>query len=110
MRRALDNAAATVRAHPRHLVLAALVSGLLLGRASAPLVLLAALACAACAGRRSIALLAAAAVLTGSTFADARLAALDAGVLASMTGSSVDTRVVVLEPVRDRTAGPSVAR
>ena len=99
--------AAALRAHPRHVVLAALVAGLLLGRggrgggrwprrsSSPPL-----------AGRPLVALLAAAAVLAGAALADARLAALDAGVLASMHGRTVETRAVLLEPVRDRARRP----
>ena len=103
-------ALATVREHPRHLVLAALVAGLLVGRAGAAAVLVTAVGCAVLAQRPYALALAAAAVLAGATVADARLAALDAGVLAHMHGQSIETRAIVLEPVRDRVRGPSAAR
>ncbi|MDA0181781.1 DNA internalization-related competence protein ComEC/Rec2 [Solirubrobacter phytolaccae] len=103
-------ALATVRAHPRHVVLAALVAGLLLSRAHPAAVVATALAAATLAGATWPAPIAAAAVLLGATLADARLTALDAGVLADMHGRSVTTRVVVLEPVRERAHGPAVAR
>jgi competence protein ComEC len=101
---------AVVREHPRHLVLAALVAGLLLGRVSPIAVLSGAVILAAPAGRPWPAALAAAAVLAGAALGDARLAALDAGVLAHLHGRPINTRAVVLEPVRDRARGPSVAR
>ena len=107
---AAARALAAIREHPRHLVLAALVVGLLLGRASAAAIVLAGAAFAAAARRPRVAPLAAVAVLAGASFADARLSALDAGVLASLHGRTIATRAVVLEPVRDRAAGPSVAR
>ena len=103
-------ALAVVREHPRHLVLAALVAGLLVDRAGAAAVLVAAVGFAVLAQRPWPAALAAAAVLAGATLADARLAALDAGVLAHMHGQSIETRAIVLEPVRDRVRGPSAAR
>ena len=65
---------------------------------------------AALAGRSTVALLAAAAVLGGAALADARLAALDAGRLASMHGERVESRAVLLEPLRARGGGRSVAR
>ena len=110
---ALDSARATLRAHPRHVVLAALVAGLLLGRASAargrcsrPLVV-AALAgrpqAGRCSPRRPL-------PRPARPFADARLAALDAGVLAVDARPHVETRAILLEPVRERRGGPSVAR
>lgn len=123
---------AIVCAHPRHVVLTALVAGLLLGRAGTAVVVAAALGLAVLGGgprgatagdappgagpRRVIvgepwwALTAVAAVLGGAWLADARLAALDAGVLAAMHGRSVSTRAVVLEPVRERAVGASAAR
>ncbi|RKQ86499.1 competence protein ComEC [Solirubrobacter pauli] len=101
---------AVVRAHPRHVVLAALVAGLLLGRAQPAVVVLAAAAAAVVAGASWPAPAAVVAVLVGAAFADARLVALDAGVLADMHGRVVNTRVVVLEPVRERASGPAAAR
>ncbi len=101
---------AAIRGHARHLVLAALVAGLLLGPLGPAPVLAAAAVMAALAGRSTVALLAAAAVLGGAALADARLAALDAGHLASMHGDRVDSRAVLLEPLRARGGGRSVAR
>lgn len=101
---------AVVRAHPRHVVLAALVAGLLLGRAEPAVVVLAAAGAAVVAGASWPAPAAVVAVLAGAAFADARLVALDAGVLAEMHGRVVNTRVVVLEPVRERAGGPAAAR
>ena len=101
---------ATIRGHARHLVLAALVAGLLLSQAGPLPVLAAAVLMAALAGRSTVALLAAAAVLGGAALADARLAALDAGHLASMHGDRVESRAVLLEPLRARGGGRSVAR
>src|SRR4051794_10767523 len=101
---------AAARAHPRHVVLAALVAGLLLVAGGPLAVLAAALAAAALAGRRPVAVLAAAAAIGGAGIAHARLAALDAGVLARMHGQRIATRVTLLEPVRERVSGPAVAR
>ena len=100
----------TLRAHPRHHILAALVAGLLLGRTVPALVVVAALIAAALASRPWVAALAGVAVLGGATFTDARLSALDAGVLASSHGRTLETRAVVLEPVRARGFGGSAAR
>src|SRR4051812_29600366 len=98
----------TLRAHPRHLILAALVAGLLLGRAPAAVVLTAALVVPAPRARKTATLPAVAAVSGGAATTHARLVALDAGVLASMDGRTVDTRAILLEPVRSRAIGPSV--
>lgn len=99
-------------AHPRHAVLFSLVAGLLLGPVSPP----AALAAAAVAlapvlgGRPALGLACAGAVLGGGIAADARLAALDDGRLPALHGRRLAARAVVLEPVRERRAGPAVAR
>ena len=111
--RARQRTLATLREHPRHVVLAALVAG----PAARPgergaRVLVAAVVCAALAGRPWPALLAAAAVARPARpFADARLAALDAGVLAS------HARPHASRPARSSSnpsatarRGPSVAR
>ena len=50
------------------------------------------------------------ALVAGAAFTAARLSALDAGVLAASTGRAIDTRAVVLEPVKERAIGPAVAR
>jgi competence protein ComEC len=98
------------RDHPRHLVLAALVAGLLLAPAGAAVVLPAAIIAGALGGRATVAVPAAAAVLAGALLADARLSALDAGRLGGMGGRVLESRAVLLEPVRERTAGPAVVR
>ena len=84
-------------------------SGLLLPHAGAAIVVPAALV-ATLAGRALPACLAVAALLGGASLADARLAALDAGVIANSHGRALTARAVVLEPVRERAAGPAVAR
>src|SRR4051812_26316834 len=98
---------AAARAHPRHVVLAALVAGLLLVAGGPLAVLAAALAAAALAGRRPVAGLAAAAAIGGAGVAHARLAALDAGVLARMHGQRVATRGTLLEALPERVSGPA---
>ncbi|WP_028066245.1 ComEC/Rec2 family competence protein [Solirubrobacter soli] len=50
------------------------------------------------------------ALVAGACFTHARLDALDAGVLETSTGHAIDGRAVVLEPVRERKVGPTVAR
>ncbi len=101
---------AAVRDHPRHLVLGALVLGLLLATVGELAVPAAAVAVAIIAGRPGTAILAVAAVLGGALLADARLRALDAGELGAAIGQTVETRAIVLEPVRERPIGPAVAR
>ena len=94
-------APAALRAHPRHLVLAALVAGLLAGPlAASPAVLLLALAAATLAGRPPLALIAAVALLTGALGAQARLHALDRTQLPPRFGAAVTMRVVLLEQPR----------
>jgi competence protein ComEC len=96
-RSALD----ALRVHPRHLILAALVAGLLAGPLAAPAtVLLLALAAAALAGRPPLALLAAAAVIAGAVGAQARVHALDRTQLTPLFGTTVSARVVLLEQPR----------
>jgi competence protein ComEC len=89
------------REHPRHIVLFALAAGLALGPVSPPATVAAAVAAAAVAGRRGLATLAAGAVLLGAVVADARLAALDAGVLAESKGQHWEGAATLLEPVRE---------
>lgn len=100
-----------VRRHPRHLVLFALVAGLLLGPVATPVVILAAAAPAAVlAGRVPLALAAALAVLAGATLAQARVAALGPGRLPAYAGHQIDARAILLEPVRTWRSGTAVAR
>ncbi|HEU4701467.1 MAG TPA: ComEC/Rec2 family competence protein [Conexibacter sp.] len=90
-----------LRAHPRHLVLAALVAGLLAGPlAAAPVVLLLAPAVAALAGRPPLALIAVVALLAGALGGQARLRALDHTQLPPLFGTTVTARVVLLEQPR----------
>jgi competence protein ComEC len=110
MRATIQRAHAVVQDHPRHAVLAALVAGLLIATAGELIVLIVAAATAVAAGRRWLAVLAVAALVAGALIADARLRALDAGNLGTATGRTVETRAVVLEPVRERPVGPAVAR
>jgi competence protein ComEC len=93
-------ALATLHAHPRHLVLAAGVAGLLAAPLAQQLVLLCAVAAAALAGRPPLALLVAGAVLVGALGAQARLAALDRTQLQPLFGTTVTARVVVQEQPR----------
>ena len=116
-----------VARHPRHVLLFALTAGLLTGPL-APGAMIAAAAAAAIlvAAARAVAsspsaaalagawsplpLIAAAAVLVGAGVADVRLAALEGGPLPHMQGRSIRARAVLLEPLRQRAIGPSVAR
>ncbi len=100
-----------IRAHPRHLVLFALVAGLLVGPVAPPAVVVAAtVPAAALAGRLPLALAAAVAVLAGAALAEARVAALGAGRLPALEGGRIDARAILLEPVRTWRSGTAVAR
>jgi competence protein ComEC len=61
-------------------------------------------------GRPAVALVAVAAVLGGALAAEARVTALDGGRLAALESRRISARAVLLEPVRERPAGPAVAR
>ena len=92
--------------HPRHLMLGALVAGLLSGPSS-PAALAAALAIALLAVRETaLALGAVAALLAGAVLADARLAALERSVLRP---GEVTVRATLLEHPRMRQFGTRVA-
>src|SRR6185437_10048674 len=94
------SALAAARRHPRHLVLAGLVAGLLLVWLSPPAVLAASAAAGAVGGRTRVGALAAAAVIAGALLASARLDALDAGRVAALKGRTVAAGAILLEPVR----------
>ncbi len=105
-RRARERCAAGVAAlavHPRHVVLGALVAGLLAGPAGRGLVAAGAFA-ALLAGLAlrdpRLGVVAAVAVLAGGIGAPLRLAALDRGVLAHAAGRALDVRVTLLERPR----------
>ncbi|HKG40341.1 MAG TPA: ComEC/Rec2 family competence protein [Conexibacter sp.] len=91
---------ATLRRHPRHLVLASLVAGLLVAPLAPQLVLLGSLAAAVLAGRPPLALIATAAVLAGALGGQARLTALDRSQLPPLFGMTVTARAVVQEQPR----------
>jgi competence protein ComEC len=97
---ALHDSLDRLRTHPRHVVLGALVTGLLAAPLEPRLVLVLALAAAMLAGRPAVALLAAGAVLAGALGAHARLAGLDRTQLSPQFGRVVTTRVVLLEQPR----------
>ncbi len=89
-----------VHRHPRHLVLVALVAGLLAAPLAPAHVVLIALAAAALADRPSLALFAATAVLAGALVGQARLAALERTQLPPLFGTTVAASVVLLEQPR----------
>lgn len=97
----LVRTAAVIDSHPRHLVLAAFVAGLLAAPIAPPraVLLLAALA-ATIASRPPLALLAGAAVLTGALIGQARLAAYERSELSPLLGATVAVPVVLLEQPR----------
>jgi competence protein ComEC len=101
--------AANARAHPRHLVLACLVAGLLLG-APAPgaAFLVAAVAVLAAGAFRlhpAVALLCAAALIAGALAAHARLAALDHTALHPLLGREVTVPATLQEAPRPTSTG-----
>lgn len=96
---------AVLRAHPRHLIVAGAVAGLVLGPQWPPGALLAAAALAAVAGRPPLALLAAAATLAGAMLADARLDALDRTHLTPLIGRTLAVDAVLLEQPRRTSPG-----
>ncbi len=96
--------------HPRHLVLAGLVAGLLLGPSSPPPYVAAAAMVAILLARDWLpALGMLAALLAGAAIADARLAALDATALGPLLHSTVGVRATLLEHPRERAFGVRVA-
>jgi competence protein ComEC len=106
----IARALAVAREHPRHVVLFSVVAGLLAGPV-APVVAVAAAAVAAwIAGRVPLAVIAALATLAGATVGQAREEALGPGELPALTGRAIETRAILLEPVRQRANGSAVAR
>jgi competence protein ComEC len=109
--RALARALEAAGRHPRHVVLAAFVAGLL----AAPVSAVAAGAAVAAGGllaartprRPGLALLAAAAVLAGASLAQARLASLDRSALGPLLGREVTVRATLAERPRLARSGPS---
>ena len=121
-------AAGGLLAHPRHCVLFAVVTGLLLGALprAAPVAAAAVLAAVALVASMlagvaasfgasrlpapALALAVAVGVIGGAATADLRLRAIDSGRLAALEGTLVAASATLLEPVRERMAGPAVAR
>jgi competence protein ComEC len=97
-----------LRDHPRHLLLAAFVTGLLATEASPSVVVVAALAAAALAGRAGIAALALAVVLGGALAGQARLTALDRTALPPLFGATVVAEGEQLEQPRPLQHGATV--
>ncbi|MDX6689734.1 MAG: competence protein ComEC [Solirubrobacteraceae bacterium] len=95
--------------HPRHVLLAGLVAGLLAGPRSPAALLGALVIVAALAPRAALALGAAAAVLAGAAIADARLAANDRTALRPLIGAELAVRATLLEQPRLRAFGTRVA-
>jgi competence protein ComEC len=123
--RRLVDVAVAITTHPRHRLLFGLVAGLLLEPVSrAATVAAAAAAGAVVAAAAAVAapprtpttvrpgavLAVVLAVLAGGVLTSARLAALEGGVLPRVVGRTLDSRAVVLEPVRRRAFGGAVAR
>src|SRR4051794_30292746 len=98
------------RRHPRHLVLFAVVAGLLVAPRAPQLVLPLAAVAALVAGRVPLALAAVAAVLAAALLAEARADALGPGRLAASIGSPIAAEAVLLEPVRVRANGSVAVR
>ena len=103
-------AVAEVRRHPRHLVLFALVAGLLCGGWAPVGTVPAAAAAALLAGRGPVAALAVVAVLSGSTMAQERRGAIDGARAPAPAGTGFYGRATLLEPLRERLSGAVVAR
>ena len=99
-----------IRRHPRHVVLFALVAGLICGPLAPTAVLAAAAVAAALGGRAPVALTAAVAVLAGGAFAQGRVAALEPGLLPELVDRRIEARAILLEPVRVWRSGTAVAR
>ncbi len=105
LERRFADALSLARAHPRHLVLAALAIGLLSSGASPWLVGLIAAAASLLTPSRRVATLAVAAMLAGAAWGHERTRDLQESVLADSTGRELAGRVVALEPPRRRRAG-----
>jgi len=95
--------------HPRHVLLAAIVAGLLSGPRSPWWLAAAALLALSLARDPLLAAGVVTALLMGAVIADARLATLDATALAPLIGSEVDVRGTLLEHPRTRAFGTRVA-
>ena len=104
-----EGARRAVARHPRHLLLAMLVAGLLAGPRSPPALIALAMAALALARSGTLALGAVAALLAGAAIADARLAAVQRSALAPLVNRELDATATLLEHPRKRTFGVRVA-
>jgi hypothetical protein len=107
-RSAIAAARDLVATYPRHLLLAALVAGLLMGPRWALALAATALLALALARTTGVALGALAALVAGAGFADARLGALDRSALAPLLDRTVNVRATLLEHPRTRRFGTRV--
>lgn len=89
-----------VRRHPRHVILAALVAGLLAAPLEPRTVLLLTIAVAVLPGRPMLGPLAAIALTAGALGAQARVASLERTALGPLLGATVTARAVLLEQPR----------
>ncbi|MDX6717986.1 MAG: competence protein ComEC, partial [Solirubrobacteraceae bacterium] len=108
-RAALGSARELAAGHPRHVLLAALTAGLLLGPRWPPSLAAAALVGVLLARGAMLAVGVVAALLAGAAIADVRLAGLDRTELAPLLGREVDVRATLLEHPRERSFGVRVA-
>lgn len=97
---ASTRALGTLRDHPRHLVLASLVAGMLAAPLEGRIVLLLAAVAWTLAGRPLLGLIAAIALIAGTLGVQARLTALDATELPPLFGTTATATVVLLEQPR----------
>ncbi len=105
----LHGAARVAAQHPRHVLLAAFVGGLVLGPRWPIAVALAAMVALLLVRDATLALSALAALLLGAAIADARLGALDRTALTPLLGATIDARATLLEHPRVRSFGTRVA-
>jgi len=101
----MSAALAALRGHPRHLVLAGLVVGLLNGPVGFELAAAAAALAAALAGNPKLALLAVLAVMGGAALADARVRTIDATALRPLVGRDLVARATALDRPRITASG-----
>jgi len=106
---ALRNLQVLLARHPRHVLLAATVAGLLAGPRWPSSLAAAALVAVLLAREAMLSLGAVAALLAGAALADVRLAALDRTALRALPGDEVDVRATLLEHPRRRSFGVRVA-
>lgn len=99
-----------LRRHPRHVVLAGIVVGLLASAAPPWLVALGAAGAAVAGGTPVVASLAALGVMAGAAWGHERLERADESFLSQATGTVLTGRVVVLEPPRRPKSGGSSFR